>query len=125
MPEPLPFSETVSMYDDWFDHRQVADSKRNHKSYHSVEAYSAALLGKHHGAVPFGTKLPLSYQGRKVVIVVNDTGRGKDREDRVLDLSHAARNQLAGHPVTNSTAGLINLASIQVLSGNASVGPLK
>ena len=109
------------MYDDWFDHRQVADSKRNHEDYCSLKAYSAALLGKHHGAVLFATKLLLSYQGRKVV--VNDTGRGKDGEDRVLDLSHAAMNQLVGHPVTSSTAGLINLDSIQVLSGNAFVGP--
>ena len=60
-----------------------------------------------------------------MVVVVNDTGRGKDGEDRVLDLSHAAMNQLVGHPVTNSTAGLINLDSIQVLGGNASVGPLR
>ena len=42
-----------------------------------MKGCSAALLGRHHGAVPFGTKRLLGYHGRTVVVVVDDIGAGK------------------------------------------------
>ena len=125
MPKPLPFTGTASMYDDGLNHRQVADSRKNHIDRYSITGYSAALLGEHHGAVPFGTRLKLSYQGRYVVVAVNDIGTGKAGEDRVLDLSHAAMAYLAGHAVNNATAGLMELESIQIVNGSTPLGPAR
>lgn len=45
--------------------------------------YTAASLD-----LPFGTRLYVEYQGRGVVVLIND--RGPYAEDRVLDLSDAA-----------------------------------
>ena len=72
-----------------------------------------------------GTKLLLSYHGRKVVVTVNDVGAGKEGEDRVLDLSHAAMEYLRGYPVTDRTAGLLPLDSIQIIGSWTELGPQK
>ena len=124
MPEPLPLSGLASMYDDGLNHHQVVDSPRHHPDRYSITGYSAALLGEHHGSVPFGTKLELSYHGRRVVVIVNDIGSGKDGQDRVLDLSHVAMAHLIGHSVTNATAGLLTLASMQIVHGGSALGPI-
>lgn len=78
MPEPLPLQGTASMYADHLDNHYVKKMTNRRSDRYHKNAFSAALLGKHAGAVPFGTKL-LSYPGRKVVVEVNDIGAGRAR----------------------------------------------
>ncbi len=113
------------MYDDRLNGRPVSDATPHHPDHYSTSGFSAALLGDHHGAVPFGTKVQLSYRGRKVVVVVNDIGKGETGQDRVLDLSNAAMSHLMGRPVSNATAGLLGLDSIRIVGRTTPSGPAK
>ena len=124
MAQPLPTSGLASTYADKFVGRDVADSKRNKRDVYTHEGYTAALLGAHKGAVPFGTKPRLSYQGRMVVVRVNDSGDGVSFEDRVLDLSRAAMAYLVGKPVTNRIAVVIPSSMILVVDSSTPVGPM-
>ena len=51
------------------------------------ESYTAA-----HRTFPFGTKLKVTYQGKSVVVRVNDRGPGI--KSRQLDLAHAAARKI-------------------------------
>ena len=126
MAETLPSAGLASTYSDFFDNKQVADSTPRHPDYYTHNGYTAALLGSHRGAVPFGTRLRLTYQGRSVVVIVNDIGRGKTGEDRILDLSRAAMAYLIGRKtsqITDTNASVITLDSIVQVDRSTPVGP--
>ena len=57
--------------------------------------------------MPFGTKLRLTYQGRTVVVRVNDIGTGSRNEDRVLDLSRAAMAWLIGEKISGIAGAML------------------
>ncbi len=125
MADTLPNAGLASTYSDYFENKQVADSTSRHPDYYTHKGFTAALLGSHRGAVPFGTKLRLTYRGRNVVVVVNDVGRGKSGEDRVLDLSRAAMACLTGRKVdeiTDANASVITLDGIVRVDGSVPVG---
>ena len=56
-------------------------------------------------------------------MTVNDVGEGKVGEDHTLDLGHAAMEYLQGHPVTDLSAGLLQLDSILVVGNHTRLGP--
>lgn len=127
MAGPLPTTGLASTYADKFVGRDVADSTLTHRDRYSHEGYTAALLGSHKGAVPFGTKLRLSYQTRSVVVRINDSGAGVSQEDRVLDLSRAAMAFLIGRGVgdiSDRSAQVIMLSMILVVDAGTPVGPV-
>ncbi|WP_428376091.1 hypothetical protein [Lichenicoccus sp.] len=58
---------------------------------------------------------------------MNDVGKGKEGQDRVLDLSRAAMAYLIGRKldqVLETNASLINLDTISVVNGVTPVGPV-
>ena len=123
----LPTTGLASTYADKFVGRDVADSTIAHRDRYSHDGYTAALLGSHKGAVPFGTKLRLSYQARSVVVRVNDSGSGVSQEDRVLDLSRAAMAYLIGKGVgdiSDRSAKVIMLSMILVTDASTPLGPV-
>ncbi len=123
----LPTTGLASTYADKFVGRDVADSTIAHRDRYSHDGYTAALLGSHKGAVPFGTKLRLSYQSRSVVVRVNDSGSGVSQEDRVLDLSRAAMAYLIGKGVgdiSDRSAKVIMLSMILVTDASTPLGPV-
>ena len=70
-------------------------------SWYGSESGSRTANGEHFDGtsltaasrtLPFGTKLRVSYQGRSVVVRIND--RGPYVKGRFLDLSHAAASQI-------------------------------
>lgn len=127
MSGPLPTVGLASTYADKFVGRDVADSTLAKRDRYTHEGYTAALLGLHKGAVPFGTRLRLTYQTRTVVVRVNDSGNGVSSEDRVLDLSRAAMAYLIGkatNQVTNSNAAVIMLSMIVVADPSTPPGPV-
>ena len=83
---------------------------------YSGSGYTAALLPRSNWhAVPFGTKLKLTFMGRSVVVKVNDVGAGGEsakthinsNPTRVLDLSRQAMAFLTGqnlHAITDHNA---------------------
>lgn len=77
-------------------------------SWYGTESGNRTANGEHfdgssmtaaHRSLPFGTKLRVTYQGKSVVVRIND--RGPYAKGRDLDLSHAAAAKLgmirAGH----------------------------
>ncbi|MDQ3303271.1 MAG: pesticin C-terminus-like muramidase [Actinomycetota bacterium] len=58
----------------------------------SGEPYDASGYTASHKSLPFGTPLEVSYGGKSVLVTVND--RGPFTEDRGLDLSQAAAQEL-------------------------------
>jgi hypothetical protein len=61
-----------------------------------------------------------------VVVEVNDSGAGNGRENRVLDLSHAAMAYLIGkrtEDINDRNAGIVQLDSIEIVPANTKVGP--
>ena len=123
----LPRYVVASTYSDWFVDREVADSTPMRVDRYTHKGFTAALLGEHRGAVHFGTKLLITYRGRSVVVIVNDVGKGKEGQDRVLDLSRTAMAYLLGRKVdqvTETNASLINLDTISVVNGVTPVGPV-
>ena len=84
----LPSSGLASTYaDKWVGHPVAGKNRGAEFGIYQHTGYTAALLGDHRGAVPFGTHLMLRYNGRRVIVEVNDVGNGVPQEDRVLDLS--------------------------------------
>ena len=74
-----------------------------------------------------GTLLKLGCGGRQVVVKVNDRGAGDGTMARVLDLSRAAYAHLAGVPastVTDRTASILQLTSIEQVPPGTAVGPV-
>ncbi len=127
MAGPLPTAGLASTYADKFVGRDVADSTLAKRDRYTHEGYTAALLGSHKGAVPFGTRLRVTYQSRTVVVRVNDSGDGVSNEDRVLDLSRAAMAYLIGKTtsqVTNRNAAVITLSMIMVVDQSTPLGPV-
>ena len=127
-PDSSSFPKTgfASVYDDGLEGAQVATSRPSKEVRYRMHGYSAALLGNHQGAIPLGTHLMLEHQGRRVIVEVNDTGRGSATQDRVLDLSKAAAAALLGKPIDSITptqAGIIHLDKITVVPGYIRVGP--
>jgi rare lipoprotein A len=119
---PLPASGEASTYGDEFVGRETASGRK-----YRHEDYTAALLPRSRwAAVPLGTKLRITHDGRSVVVEVNDRGAGNGRDSRVLDLSRAAMAHLIGRKVediNDNNAGLIHLDRIEIVPPNAKVGP--
>lgn len=70
-------------------------------SWYGTESGSRTANGEHfdgssytaaHRTLPFGTKLRVTYQGKSVVVRVNDRGPGI--KSRQLDLAHAAARKI-------------------------------
>ncbi len=60
------------------------------------------------------------------MVEVNDRGKGNGRENRVLDLSHAALAYLTGQrtkDINDRNAGVIHLDSIEIVPADTKVGP--
>lgn len=57
------------------------------------EHFDGSSLTAAHRSLPFGTKLRVTFQGKSVVVRVNDRGPAR-RTGRVLDLSKAAAARL-------------------------------
>ena len=56
------------------------------------EVYDQYALTAAHRTLPFGTRLIVSYNGRSIMVRIND--RGPYKKGRQLDLSKAAHEQL-------------------------------
>ncbi|MBV8874179.1 MAG: hypothetical protein JO014_15835 [Metakosakonia sp.] len=119
----LPVSGVASTYSDFFINKMTASG-----DLYTHTAYTAALLPRERWHdVPLGTKLKLTYQGRSVIVKVNDRGAGDGSMARVLDLSRAAFAYLSDRPInaiTDKTAGLITLQSIIVVPASTLQGPV-
>jgi len=119
----LPVSGVASTYSVFFLNKMTASG-----DLYTHTAYTAALLPRERWHdVPLGTKLKLTYQGRSVIVKVNDRGAGDGSMARVLDLSRAAFAYLSGRPInaiTDKTAGLITLQSIIVVPASTLQGPV-
>lgn len=120
--QALPLQGEASTYADIFDNRPTASGRPYHHN-----GFSAALLPRsRRNAVPWGTRLRLTYQGRSVAVEVNDWGAGNRKDDRVLDLSRAAMAFLKGvssDSITDRTAGVIRLERIEIVPPGTPLGP--
>ncbi len=120
----LPVSGLASTYSDFFVNKMTSSG-----DIYTHTAYTAALLPRERWhAVPLGTKVQISFQGRSAVVKINDRGVGDGSSARVLDLSRAAYAYLAGLPlssVTDKTAGVLNLQSILIVPPGTPTGPVK
>jgi len=126
MAGPLPASGLASTYADKFVGRDVADSTLVKRDRYTHEGFTAALLGSHKGAVPFGTRVRLTYRSRTVVVRINDSGTGVPDQDRVLDLSRAAMACLLSKTtdqLTDRNASVIELSMIMVVGPTTPLGP--
>lgn len=121
--ETLPAFGEASTYADRFVNNKTASGK-----IYRHDGYSAALLPRSRWtAVPLGTRLRLSYQGRSVVVEVSDVGAGNGRENRVLDLSRAAMAHLiwkAVNDITDRNSGVIQLERIEIVGPSVPLGPV-
>ena len=128
MAEGLPSSGLASTYADHFDVPGRPPTKTATGEPYSHLGYTAALLPRARWyVVPMGTLLRLQCDGRQVVVKVNDRGAGDGTMARVLDLSRAAYAHLAGVPastVTDRTASLLQLTSIEQVPPGTAVGPV-
>ena len=131
----FPDSGKASTYADMFGGRSTSNG-----DIYSHNEYSAALLPRERWYdLPMGTRLRLTYQGRQIVVKVNDRGAGKTTKDkatgkritvddgRVLDLSRAAYAYLIGRAVntiTDANAGVIELDAILVVPPATQLGPI-
>ena len=92
------------------------------------EGYTAALLPQARWyVVPMGTLLRVSFNGRSVVVKVNDRGAGDGSLHRVLDLSRAAYAYLKGLPVgavTDRSASVVQLSAITIAPAGTTAGPV-
>jgi rare lipoprotein A len=117
----LPDKGEASVYSDELDRTSTASG-----ATYTHEGFTAALLPRSRlHAVPFGTRLRLTYGGRSAVVEVNDTGDGNRTQHRVLDLSKAAMAALLGVPaktVTNRTSGVIELEKIEIVPPTTPLG---
>jgi rare lipoprotein A len=118
----LPSRGLASTYSDWF----VGKTTSNGDTY-SHDSYTAALLPKSRWhAVPMGTHLELLAHGRKVVVKINDRGKGNG-EERVLDLSRAAYAYLIGmetSAITDQNASIVRLDLITLVAADTTLGPV-
>ena len=119
----LPISGQASTYSDYFKGRLTSSGEP-----YSHAGYTAALLPKERWhAVPLGTLVRLTYNGRVVVVKVNDRGAGDGTMARVLDLSRAAYAYLINRTldsVTDANAGVIQLSLIEIVPPGTPVGPV-
>jgi len=123
MASPFPTSGEASTYSDFFSNKPTSSG-----DIYTHAGYTAALLPKARwNALPLGTLLKLTYQGRSVVVKVNDRGAGNGSMNRVLDLSRAAYAYLINKPlssITDKTASVIQLTSIVQVPATTKLGPV-
>lgn len=131
----FPDSGKASTYADMFGGRPTSSG-----DIYSHNDYTAALLPRERWYdLPMGTHLRLTYQGRQIIVKVNDRGAGKTTKDkatgkritvddgRVLDLSRAAYAYLIGraaNTITDANAGVIQLEGILVVQPSTQLGPV-
>ena len=119
----LPISGQASTYSDYFKGRLTSSGE-----VYSHAGYTAALLPKARWyAVPLGTLVRLTYNGKVVVVKINDRGAGDGTMARVLDLSRAAYAYLIGKTVdsvTDANAGVVQLSLIEIVPPGTAVGPV-
>jgi rare lipoprotein A (peptidoglycan hydrolase) len=127
----LPLSGNASTYSNNLSGKLTASGQP-----YSPNDFSAALLPKSNWyALSLGTLVKLTYLGRSVVVKVNDRGAGEVDKNginrdprRVLDLSRAATAVLLNispGAVTDSSAGVISIDHIEVVSPGTPLGPWK
>lgn len=127
MGKPLPTSGQASIYADMFDGQKTSNG-----DVFDQKGYTAALLPRSRWhAVPLGTRVELTHDGKRVVVEINDRGAGdrNPNSSRALDLSHAAASALVGHSVRNDDdakrVGLIRLDHIKIVPGDTPLGPVQ
>ena len=85
-------------------------------SWYGTESGSRTANGEHfdgtsltaaHKTLPFGTRLKVTYQGKSVVVRVND--RGPFIKGRSLDLSHAAARKIG---LTKAGVGKVRVCKV-------------
>ncbi|MDR3439102.1 septal ring lytic transglycosylase RlpA family protein [Telmatospirillum sp.] len=120
----LPTSGQGSTYSNFFVNKRTASG-----DIYTHDGYTAALLPRERWhAVPLGTRLRITVDGRSVVVNVNDRGTGDGTLGRVLDLSRAAYAYLVNRPsslISDQSAGLVLLRLIEVVSADTPLGPVK
>jgi rare lipoprotein A len=124
--QTLPSSGQASIYADKFNGRKTANGE-----IFDQNGYTVALLPRiRWHAVPLGTHVELTHDGTRIVVEVNERGKGDSNSDsaRVLDLSHAAASALTGRAVNDDddafAVGVIRLDKIKVLLKDTPLGPV-
>lgn len=84
-PRPVYAGECSTMVASWYG-KESGDRTSNGEKF-TGESFTAA-----HRTLPFGTKLRVTYQGKSVVVRVND--RGPAIKGRQLDLAHAPARKI-------------------------------
>ncbi len=125
--QPLPASGQASIYADSFDGRKTANGEAFRQG-----GYTAALLPRSRWqAVPLGTRVELTHEGKQVVVEINDRGAGdrNPQSTRTLDLSRAAASALTGQDIHDDLdakkVGLIKLDKIRVVPADTPLGPVR
>jgi rare lipoprotein A len=122
--DPFPTSGQASTYSNFFVGKTTASG-----DIYTHEGFTAALLPRQRwNALPMGTLLKVTANGRSVIVKVNDKGAGNNTMSRVLDLSRAAYAYLINKPltsVTDQSAGTIQLTAIIRAPSGSTPGPAK
>ncbi len=84
-PRPVYAAECFTAVASWYG--TESGSRTANGEHFDGSSYTAA-----HRSLPFGTKLKVTYQGKSVVVRVNDRGPGI--KSRQLDLAHAAARKI-------------------------------
>lgn len=119
----LPITGIASTYANELEGAQTASG-----DIYRHALFTAAILPRARWqTVPMGTRVAASYQGRTVVITINDKGAGDGGMARVLDLSRAAYACLLGKrpdQLNETNIGLLQLTAIRVVDRATPLGPL-
>ncbi len=125
-PQALPSSGQTSIYADKFNGRKTANGE-----LFDQNGYTVALLPRvRWHAVPLGTRVELTHDGTRIVVEVNDRGKGDNNPEsaRVLDLARAAASALTGRAVNDAAdafaVGVIRLDKIKVIPKDTPLGPV-